>query len=171
MRKMVSEKDVSKIFKPSPLNEEGKPIKGYSIYLEGELPKFLTKEQKLPKYKIIRPDGSVLTVVPTTFRNDIREELTKLGYSFIPVTEEVVVPVKSIAGVRVSISNANWKLKYAIIINKGSVNEIIDGTAKVLKVLLDNNVYIDKDSVCSSYCGIAIENEDDVNKIINYRRK
>ena len=122
---MASEKDVSKIFKPSPINEEGKPIKGYSIYLEGELPKFLTKVQKLPKYKIIRPDGSTLAIVPTSFRNDIREELTKLGYTFVPVTDDAIVPVKSVDGVRVSISNANWKRKYAVIVNKGDVNEII----------------------------------------------
>ena len=42
---MVSGKDVNKIFKPSPINEEGKPLKGYSIYVEGELPKFLTKNR------------------------------------------------------------------------------------------------------------------------------
>ena len=168
---MVTDRDINKIFKPSPLNEEGKPIKGYSIYLEGELPKFLTKEQKLPKYKIIRPDRSTLAIVPTSFRNDIREELVKLGYEFIPVTDNVIVPVKSIDGVRVSIRNTNWKLKYAIIVNKGNLNEIIDDTKKVLKVLLDNNVDIDKESVCASYCGIAIENEDDVNKIMSYKRK
>ena len=168
---MVSEKDVNKIFKPSPLNEEGKPIKGYSIYLEGELPKFLIKEQKLPKYKIIRPNKSTLAIVPTSFRNDIREELVKLGYEFIPVTEDVTVPVKSIDGVRVSISNTNWKLKYAIIINKGNVNEIINDTRKVLKILLDNKVDVDKESICASHCGIAIENDDDINKIINYKRK
>lgn len=168
---MTSELDINKIFKPSPLNEEGKPIKGYSIYLEGELPKFLTKEQKLPKYKIIRPDGSTLAVVPTSFRNDIREELVKLGYEFIPVTENVTVPVKSINGVRVSISNTNWKLRYAVIINKGNVNEIINDTKKVLKVLLDNKVDIDKESICASYCGIAIEDENDINKIMSYKRK
>ena len=167
---MVTERDINKIFKPSPLNEENKPIKGYSIYLEGELPKFLTKEQKLPKYKIIRPDGSTLAVVPTSFRNDIREELVKLGYEFIPVTENVTVPVKSMDGVRISIRNTNWKLKYAIIVNKGDVNEIINDTKKVLKVLLNNKVNIDKESICASYCGIAIENEDDINKIMNYRR-
>jgi len=166
---MVSE--VSKIFKPSPLNEEGKPIKGYSIYIEGELPKFLTKEQKLAKYKIIRPDGTTLAIVPTTFRNDIKEEFVKLGYSFIAVTDSAIVPVKAIEGVRVSISNANWKHKYAIIINKGNVNEIINDTAKVLNVLLDKNVGITKENICASYCGIAIENEDDVNKIIKYKRK
>ena len=168
---MIAERDVNKIFKPSPLNEEGKPIKGFSIYLEGELPKFLTKEQKLPKYKIIRPDKSILAIVPTSFRNDIREEFVKLGYEFIPVTENVIVPVKSIDGVRVSISNANWKLKYAIIINRGAVNEIINDTKKVLKILLDNKVNVDKESVCASYCGIAIENEDDINKIMTYKRK
>ena len=168
---MVSGKDVNKIFKPSPLNEEGKPIKGYSIYLEGELPKFLTKAQKLPKYKIIRPDGSTLATVPTSFRNDVREELTKLGYTFILATDDATIPVKSIDGVRVSISNSNWKLKYAIIINKGSADEIIDGTRKVLKVLLDNNVDIEKESVCSSYCGIAIEDEDDISKVMRYKRK
>ena len=168
---MTSEEDVRKLFKPSPLNEEGKPIKGYSIYLEGELPKFLTKEQKLPKYKIVRLDGSVLAVVPVSFRNDIREELTKLGYTFTPFTEDSIVPVKSIGGVRVTISQANWKLKNAIIINKGDINEIINGVSKVVKVLLDNNVNIDKDSICGSYCGIAIENDDDVNKVMNYKRK
>ena len=168
---MVSERDVNKIFKPTPLNEEGKPIKGYSIYLEGELPKFLTKEQKLPKYKITRPDGSILAIVPTSFRNDIREEFVKLGYEFIPVTDSVTVPVKSIDGVRISIRNTNWKLRYAIIINKGNVNEIIDDTKKVLKVMLDNKVNIDKESICASYCGIAIETEDDMDKIIGYKRK
>ena len=168
---MVSERDINKIFKPSPLNEECKPIKGYSIYIEGELPKFLTKEQKLPKYKIIRPDGSILAVVPISFRNDIREEFVKLGYTFDPIADDVIIPVKSIDGVRVSISNANWKLKYAIIINKGDVNEIINDTKKVLKSLLDNDVNINKESICASYCGMAIENEDDINKIINYKRK
>jgi len=168
---MVSGKDVDKIFKPSPINEEGKPIKGYSIYVEGELPKFLTKKQDLPKYKIIRPDGSVLAVVPTTFRNDIREEFVKLGYAFTPVTNDAVVPVKSIEGVRVSIRNTNWKMKYAIVINKGDINEIINNTAKVLKVLLDNKVNISKENVCASYCGVAIENDDDIKKIMNYRRK
>jgi hypothetical protein len=168
---MVSEKDVNKIFKPSPINGEGKPIKGYSIYVEGELPKFLTKKQELPKYEIIRPDGSVLAVVPTTFRNDIREEFVKLGYIFTSVTDDAVVPVKSIEGVRVSIRNTNWKMKYAIIINKGDVNEIINNTAKVLKVLLNNNVNISKESVCASYCGVAIETDDDVNKLMNYKRK
>lgn len=168
---MVSGKDVNKIFKPSPINEEGKPLKGYSIYVEGELPKFLTKKQELPKYKIIRPDGSVLATVPTTFRNDVREEFVKLGYTFAPVTDDTVIPVKSIEGVRVSIRNTNWKMKYAIIINKGNVNEIINDTAKVLKVLLDNNINIGKASVCASYCGVAIENDDDINKLMNYRRK
>ncbi len=41
---MTSENKIDKIFKPLPVNEEGKPIKGYSIYLEGELPKFLFNE-------------------------------------------------------------------------------------------------------------------------------
>ena len=168
---MVSEKDINKIFKPSPINNEGKPVKGYSIYVEGELPKFLTKKQELPKYKIIRPDGSVLAIVPVSFRNDIREEFVKLGYTFTPVTDEAVVPVKSIEGVRVSIRNTNWKMKYAIVINKGDINDIISDTTKVLKVLLDNNVNINKDSVCASYCGIAIENDEDINKIMKYKRK
>lgn len=75
---MTPGSNIDKIFKPIPVNDEGKPIKGYSIYLEGELPKFLLNEQVLAKYKIIRPNRSI-AVVPTTFRKDIREELIKLG--------------------------------------------------------------------------------------------
>ena len=163
--------DINKIFKPSPLNDEGNPIKGYSIYLEGELPKFLTKKQKLPKYKIIRPNGTILAIVPISFRNDIREELTNLGYAFIPVTNETIIPVKSIDGVRVHISNANWKLRHAIMINKGNVNEIINDTKKVLKKLLDNDVSINKNDICASYCGISIEDDSDLDKIMRYKRK
>ncbi len=43
-RDMMSESNVDEIFKPIPVNDEGKPIKGYSIYIEGELPKFLLNE-------------------------------------------------------------------------------------------------------------------------------
>lgn len=137
---MVQESSVDKIFKPIPINEENKPVKGYSIYIEGELPKFLLSEQPLARYKIIRPNGSTLAVVSTTFRKDIREEFIKLGYKFIPVNEKTIVPVKFIEDIRVSISNANWKNKYAIIINKGDVKQIIEDTGRVLKILLDNNL-------------------------------
>jgi len=169
-RYMTPESNVDKIFKPIPVNDEGKPIKGYSIFIEGELPKFLLNEQPIAKYKIIRPNGSTLSVVPTTFRKDIREEFVKLGYKFVPTSKKVTIPVKFVEGVRVSISNANWKHKYAIIINKGDIKQIIDDTTKVLKILLDNNVEIDKDNICPSYCGIPIRNMDDVEKVIEYKR-
>ena len=169
-RDMISESNVDKIFKPIPVNDEGKPIKGYSIFLEGELPKFLLNEQPIAKYKIIRPNGSTLAIVPTTFRKDIREEFIKLGYRLVPVSKNVTIPVKFIEGVRVSINNANWKHKYAIIINKGDIKQIIDDTTKVLKILLDNNVEIDKNNICPSYCGIPIRNMDDVEKVIEYKR-
>jgi hypothetical protein len=162
--------DIDEIFKPLPVNDEGKPIKGYSIYLEGELPKFLLNTQVIAKYKIIRPNGSILAVVPTTFRKDIREEFIKLGYKFASANKKVIIPVKFIEGIRVSISNANWKHKYAIIINKGDIKQIIDDTTKVLKILLDNNVEIDKENICASYCGIPIRNMDDVDKVIQYKR-
>lgn len=81
---MMPKNKIDEIFKPAPVNDEGKPIKGYSIYIEGELPKFLLNEQVIAKYKIIRPNGSTLSIVPTTFRKDIREELIKSGYKFIP---------------------------------------------------------------------------------------
>ncbi len=167
---MTSENKIDKIFKPLPVNEEGKPIKGYSIYLDGELPKFLINEQSLAKYKIIRPDGSILAVVPTTFRKDIREEFIKLGYKLVSVNKKVIVPVKFIEGIRVSISNANWKHKYAIIINKGDIKQIIDDTAKVLQILINHNVEIEKENICASYCGIPIRNADDVEKVIEYKR-
>lgn len=167
---MTSESNVEEIFKPIPVNDEGKPIKGYSIFLEGELPKFLLNEQVIAKYKIIRSDGSTLATVPTTFRKDIREELIRLGYKFMSVNKKVIIPVKFIEGIRVSITNANWKHKYAIIINKGDIKQIIDDTAKVLEILLNNNVEIDKDNICPSYCGIPIRNMDDVDKVIEYKR-
>lgn len=167
---MKPESNVDEIFKPTPVNDEGKPIKGYSIYLEGGLPKFLLNEQPIAKYKIIRPNGSTLSIVPTTFRKDIREELIKLGYKFVPVSKKVIIPVKFIDGIGVSISNANWKHKYAIIINKGDIKQIIDDTTKVLKILLNNNIEIDKDNICASYCGIPIRNMDDVEKVIEYKR-
>ncbi len=167
---MTKSENVDKIFKPIPVNEEGKPIKGYSIYLEGELPKFLLNEQVLAKYKIIRPNGSVLAIVPTTFRKDIREELTRLGYKFFPVDKKVIIPVKFIEGIRVSISNANWKHKYAIIVNKGDIKQIIDDTSKVLQILLNHNVEIEKDNICASYCGIPIRNMEDIDKAIEYKR-
>lgn len=167
---MKQESNVDEIFKPLPVNDEGRPIKGYSIYLEGELPKFLLNEQTIAKYKIIRPSGSILAIVPTTFRKDIREELVKLGYKFVSTGKNTIIPVKFIDGVRVSISNANWKHKYAIIINKGDIGQIIDDTTKVLKILLDNNVEIDKENICASYCGIPIKNMDDVEKVIEYKR-
>lgn len=167
---MDKAKNVGTIFKPIPINDEGKPVKGYSIYIEGELPKFLISEQPIAKYKIKRPNGSILAVVPTTFRKDIREELIKLGYEFESVNKKTVVPVKFIEGIRVSISNANWKHKYAIIINKGDIKQIIDDTTKVLKILLDNNVEIGKENICASYCGIPIKDADDIEKVIDYKR-
>ncbi len=167
---MMSESKVDEIFKPSPVNDEGKPIKGYSIYLEGELPKFLLNEQIVAKYKIIRPNGSTLATVPTTFRKDIREEFIKLGYKLVSSSKKIIIPVKFIEGIRVSISNANWKHKYAIIINKGDIKQIIDDTTKVLNILLDNNVEIEKENICASYCGIPIRNMDDVEKVIEYKR-
>lgn len=167
---MASIHKIDKIFKPSPVNDEGKPIKGYSIYLEGELPKFLLNEQIIAKYKIIRPNGSTLAIVSTTFRKDIREEFIKLGYKLVSVSKKVTIPVKFIEGIRVSISNANWKHKYAIIINKGDIKQIIDDTTKVLEILLDNNVDIEKENICASYCGIPIRNMDDVEKVIDYKR-
>lgn len=167
---MESESNIDEIFKPIPINDEGKPIKGYSIYIEGELPKFLLNEQVLAKYKIIRPSGSTLAIVPTTFRKDIREEFIKLGYKFESVNKRVVVPVKFIEGIRVSISNANWKHKYAIIVNKGDIKQIIDDTTKILKILLDNNIEIGKENICASYCGIPIKDTEDVDKVIKYKR-
>lgn len=167
---MVSESNIDDIFKPIHINDEGKPIKGYSIYIEGELPKFLLNEQVLAKYKIIRPSGSTLAIVPTTFRKDIREEFIRLGYKLVSVNKRVVIPVKFIEGVRVSISNANWKHKYAIIVNKGDIKQIIDDTAKVLKILLDNNIEIGKENICASYCGISIRDTEDVDKVIKYKR-
>lgn len=167
---MKSESNIDEIFKPIPVNDEGKPIKGYSIYLEGGLPRFLLNEQPIAKYKIIRPNGSTVAIVPTSFRKDIREELIKLGYRLVSVSKKVTIPVKFIEGVRVSISNANWKHKYAIIINKGDIKQIIDDTTKVLRILLDNNVEIDKENICPSYCGIPIRNMDDVEKVIEYKR-
>lgn len=167
---MAPESNIDEIFKPIPINDEGKPIKGYSIYLEGELPKFLLNEQVIAKYKIIRPNGSTVAIVPTTFRKDIREEFIKLGYRFVSVNKKVIIPVKFIEGIRVSISNANWKHKYAIIVNKGDIRQIIDDTTKVLKILLDNNVEIEKENICASYCGIPIIDTDDVEKVIEYKR-
>ena len=167
---MKTESDIDEIFKPIPINDEGKPIKGYSIYLEGELPKFLLNEQVIAKYKITRSNGSILAIVPTTFRKDIREELVKLGYRFVSTNKKVIIPVKFIEGIRVSISNANWKHKYAIIVNKGDIKQIIDDTTKVLEILLSHNVEIDKDNICASYCGIPIRNMNDVEKVIEYKR-
>lgn len=167
---MKSESNVDKIFRPLPINDEGKPIKGYSIYLEGELPKFLLSEQVLAKYKIIRPNGSTVAIVPTTFRKDIREEFIKLGYKFESVSKKIIIPVKFIEGVRVSISNANWRHKYVIIINKGDIGQIIEDTTKVLKILLDNNVEIGKENICASYCGIPIKSSEDIEKVIEYKR-
>jgi hypothetical protein len=167
---MESESNVGDIFKPIPINDEGKPVKGYSIYIEGELPKFLLNEQVLAKYKIIRPDGSTLAIVPTTFRKDIREEFIRLGYKLVSVNKKIIIPVKFIEGIRVSISNANWKHKYAIIVNKGDVKQIIDDTTKILKILLDNNVTIGRENICASYCGIAIKDTNDIDKVIKYKR-
>ena len=167
---MTSESNINEIFKPIPINDEGKPIKGYSIYIEGELPQFLYNEQVLAKYKIIRPNGSTLAIVPTTFRKDIREEFIKLGYKLISVNKKVIIPVKFIEGIRVSVSNANWKHKYAIIVNKGDIKQIIDDTAKVLKILLDKNIEIEKENICASYCGISITDTDDIEKVIKFKR-
>lgn len=167
---MAPKRDVDKIFKPIPINDEDKPVKGYSIYLEGELPQFLLSEQMLAKYKIIRPNGSTLAIVPTTFRKDIREELTKLGYKFISINDKIVAPVKFIEDIRVSISNTNWKHKYSIIINKGDIKQIIDDTARVLNILLDHNIDIEKENICASYCGIPIRDDHDIDKVIKYKR-
>lgn len=167
---MASKGNIDKIFKPIPINEENQPIKGYSIYIEGELPKFLLNQQAVAKYKIIRPNGSILAVVPTTFRKDIREELIKLGYKFVSSNKKVVIPVKFVEDIRVSISNANWKHQYAIIINKGDIKQIIDDTSKVLKILLDHDIEIEKENICASYCGIPIENTDDINNVMKYKR-
>lgn len=167
---MHKENNVGEIFKPIPINDENKPVKGYSIYIEGELPKFLLNELPLAKYKIKRPNGSTLAIVPTTFRKDIREEFVKLGYKFESINDKKIVPVKFIEDVRVSISNKNWKRKYAIIINKGDIKQIIDDTTKVLKILLDNDVEIDKGNICASYCGIPIRDEHDIDKAIKYER-
>ncbi len=166
---MTSKIDVNTIFKPLPINEQGKPIKGYTIYIDGTLPSCLEHKHKKAAYKIIRHDESVVSIVPVTFPKRVREELEKFDYKFISISRNKVDPLKSINNIRVRIRNLDWQKKWSITIDKGTINDIIDGTKNVLKYLLDNNVVLNVDSICDIYCGLTIENKD-IDNLRKYRK-
>lgn len=166
---MTSNPDVNKIFKPVPINEQGKPIRGYTVYIDGELPSCLVHKHKKTAYKITRPDKTVVAIVPVTFPKTVREELENLKYEFVTTSRNKTDPIKSINGIRVRVRNLNWQKKWSVTIDKGSVNEIIDGTKIVLKYLIKNKVVLNEDSICDTYCGLPITS-DDIDNVRKFKR-